>query len=471
MGRPLRWMLVLALVGLFLLIGSTPPAQAQGCGDAPAPRLTVDGRGRVAFSDGQPLNLRDAASLGGSRIGSLPEGSAFTVREGPVCADGIYWWRVQAADLTGWAAEGQAGAYFVEPLADPPLLMSASTGESSYFDQELYRYTDGGWEALTSGGYKGGFALSPLGDRVVYLVAPPAVQAANAQDRVVLLGAVWDIAVLDLTDGSQRILTTQPGDDQPGLGINRELPVWSPDGNAIAWTEQDYPAGDAARLVLYDFTTESLRVLDEALPFMALSSDGLPAFFAWGGPGIAVFTNDPPDYAETIRLYDPAGGLQRAVRVADETVGAWLPLAGPVWVTDGDRERLVMQAQGIVWPSVDPVDDSVSDWYNRLIWTGAAEVEPGLQAVWDIFAWTDQTAWQLLDPTGSVLVESQAAPPLTRFAIAPSGQAAALWQDGALTVWQAGESTVLDVPEGMRPYALLWGTLRWSAGEAYESIG
>jgi hypothetical protein len=291
---------LMSLCVLLWMLGGGITSLAQGCGDAPAPRLALGGQGQVLFSDGQPLNLRDAASVSGSRIGSLPEGSAFAVLEGPVCAGSIYWWRVQAADLTGWAAEGQAGAYFVEPLGEPgasaqpmdddaPLLMSASTGDSSYFDQELYRSTEGGWEPLTSGGYKGGFALSPLGDRVVYLVAPPAVQEANAQNRSVLLGAVWDIAVLDLTDGSQRVLTTQPGDDQPGLGINRELPVWSPDGRAIAWTEQDYPARDAARLVVYDFAAESLRVLDEALPFMTLSSDGLPAFFAWAGREIAVF--------------------------------------------------------------------------------------------------------------------------------------------------------------------------------------
>lgn len=472
---------LISLCVLLWMLAGGATSLAQGCGDAPAPRLALGGQGRVAFSDGQPLNIRDAASVSAGRIGSLPEGSAFAVLEGPVCADSIYWWRVQAADLTGWAAEGQAGAYFVEPLAgpgvvqpvseDPPLLLVASTGNSSYFDQQLYRLTEGGWEALTSGGYKGGFALSPLGDRVVYLVAPPAVQEADAQNRSVLLGSVWDVAVLDLTDGSQRVLAAQPGNDQPGLGINRELPVWSPDGSAIAWTEQDYPARDAARLVVYDFTTESLRVLDEALPFMTLSSDGLPAFFAWGGPGIAVFTNDPPDYAEAVRLYDPAGGLRRVVRVVDEAVGAWLPLAGPVWVTAGDRETLVMQADKSIWLGVN-ADGSVSGWARQLVGASATGVEPGLQIGWDIFAGTDRAAWQLLDSTGAVLVESQIAPRLTRFAFAPSGQAAVFWQeDDTLTVWQGGESTVLDLPEDLRPHALLWGALRWSAGEEVESLG
>ncbi len=91
--------------------------RAQGsCGDAPAPRLTAGGAGRVTFSDGQPLNVRAALGLAGQKIGQLDEGTGFDVLEGPVCADNIYWWHIQATLMNGWVAEGQSGDYFVEPV-------------------------------------------------------------------------------------------------------------------------------------------------------------------------------------------------------------------------------------------------------------------------------------------------------------------------------------------------------------------
>lgn len=108
------------LLLLVLLLGALP-ARAQdapvdpACPGAPAPRLTVDGFGRVLPGDAN--NLRDQPSRNGERIGAIPGGAGFTVLEGPVCADGLNWWRVQSESLTGWTVEGANGAYWVEPAA------------------------------------------------------------------------------------------------------------------------------------------------------------------------------------------------------------------------------------------------------------------------------------------------------------------------------------------------------------------
>jgi hypothetical protein len=81
------------------------------CPDALPPRLLIGATAVVL--PGSPNRLRDAPTLSGAVIGEIPPGEQFFVTDGPVCADGIVWWRVYYADLSGWTAEG-LDEYFVE---------------------------------------------------------------------------------------------------------------------------------------------------------------------------------------------------------------------------------------------------------------------------------------------------------------------------------------------------------------------
>ncbi|MBZ0314888.1 MAG: SH3 domain-containing protein [Anaerolineae bacterium] len=90
-------------------------ANVPSCPGAPTPRLTIGATGRVSFTNGQPLNIRQSPA--GERVGQLPEGTTFTVLQGPTCADGYFWYQVQADAQNGWAAEGDAEGYFIEPFA------------------------------------------------------------------------------------------------------------------------------------------------------------------------------------------------------------------------------------------------------------------------------------------------------------------------------------------------------------------
>ena len=96
-----------------LLTLQPPPATCPG---APATRLTIGGQGRV--TPGDPNRVRDQPLLTGSNVlGQIPGSEIFTVLQGPTCdaSTGINWWLVSYGDLTGWTAEGQGNAYFVEP--------------------------------------------------------------------------------------------------------------------------------------------------------------------------------------------------------------------------------------------------------------------------------------------------------------------------------------------------------------------
>ena len=114
MGSLLSIVLCGALLAITATPAGLPAAYAQGdCGDAPTPRLTIGGNATVLFTDGEPLNVRDAASLSGNPITQIPEGADFQVADGPVCADAIYWWSITAESVSGWIAEGAEGQYVV----------------------------------------------------------------------------------------------------------------------------------------------------------------------------------------------------------------------------------------------------------------------------------------------------------------------------------------------------------------------
>jgi photosystem II stability/assembly factor-like uncharacterized protein len=88
------------------------------CPDVPPSRVAEGFLTRVTYTDGSSLAIRTEAGLStGERIDYLPEGTRMTILDGPVCADDFAWWQVETADgLTGWVAEGDWEAYFLEPL-------------------------------------------------------------------------------------------------------------------------------------------------------------------------------------------------------------------------------------------------------------------------------------------------------------------------------------------------------------------
>jgi hypothetical protein len=94
-----------------------PPADANGaitqCGGGLPPRLQVGKMGRV--TPGDPNSLREGASTQSKKLGMIPGGDAFTVLEGPVCADAHAWYKVDYKGQIGWTAESDLSAYWLEP--------------------------------------------------------------------------------------------------------------------------------------------------------------------------------------------------------------------------------------------------------------------------------------------------------------------------------------------------------------------
>jgi hypothetical protein len=81
-----------------------------------APTLALGGQALVTNLNGSPLRARQGPGLT-PIVARIAEGSAVTLREGPVEADGYTWWRVESASASGWVAErSPEGVVFLEPL-------------------------------------------------------------------------------------------------------------------------------------------------------------------------------------------------------------------------------------------------------------------------------------------------------------------------------------------------------------------
>lgn len=93
-----------------VVTSSVPVVCAQGMPG----RLIVGQYGQV--TPGVPNNVREQPGTSSKYLGEIPPGGLFKVLDGPRCASGMAWWRVDYNGLIGWTPEGQAGDYWLEPV-------------------------------------------------------------------------------------------------------------------------------------------------------------------------------------------------------------------------------------------------------------------------------------------------------------------------------------------------------------------
>jgi hypothetical protein len=123
----MKYAKIVLVVLLLPLVHTVAISAQQACDGALPARLIAGGTGRVLYTDGNPLNVRESAGLSGRKIGQIPEGSPFAVLEGPTCVDEINWWHIDASGTSGWVAENAQGGYLVEPTLDVANRLDSST--------------------------------------------------------------------------------------------------------------------------------------------------------------------------------------------------------------------------------------------------------------------------------------------------------------------------------------------------------
>jgi hypothetical protein len=93
---------------------TVPPPARVTCEGSVESRLVAGHRGQVV--PGPANNVRDTPSTGGEIVAKIAGGAQFVVLEGPVCAEGLAWWRIAYLDWEGWTAEGSGQHYWLAPV-------------------------------------------------------------------------------------------------------------------------------------------------------------------------------------------------------------------------------------------------------------------------------------------------------------------------------------------------------------------
>ncbi len=82
-------------------------------------RLNAGDQAKVSEETDTPNRVRSGPSTADEIIGRLDPGTDVKVIEGPVCVDGLIFWKVEHKSIpggTGWTAEGDGTEYWLEPL-------------------------------------------------------------------------------------------------------------------------------------------------------------------------------------------------------------------------------------------------------------------------------------------------------------------------------------------------------------------
>jgi hypothetical protein len=90
----------------------------EACSGAPATRLHIGDRARVAMYPYENQRIRKDPNKNSTILTLFRPGTLMKVLEGPECANGWVWWKVQSytsGDI-GWTAEGDANSYWLEPV-------------------------------------------------------------------------------------------------------------------------------------------------------------------------------------------------------------------------------------------------------------------------------------------------------------------------------------------------------------------
>ena len=111
--------LVFAMFAFLIATAARPRVsfQVDGCPGAPA-QLKIGDIANVTISEANTLNLRVKPGVSQEIITGIPKNASVTVVDGPVCADGFRWYKMDYQGQAGWSVEvGPEGLYSLYPVA------------------------------------------------------------------------------------------------------------------------------------------------------------------------------------------------------------------------------------------------------------------------------------------------------------------------------------------------------------------
>ncbi len=271
------------------------------CENAMNTRLDIGQEARVR-PGGLPVNLREQATTSSPRVDQIAPGDTFAIIGGPACAENMVWWNVQYDAVTGWAAEGAGGTYWLEPTGTAVTVTSVPATPQS--PAVAPASTPAISEAVIVHALPEGFRreitrenVAQVARQLEFPVAETVTGVAWSPDRVLL--AVTTQSGLRLYNmiafrNPPRVLSVPDG-PTTSAAFNAE-------GTLIASGHND------AQVRIWDTSTGGLRALlrghTEPVWAVAYHPDGVTLASGSGNPG----TGDD----STVRLWDIATGTEIA---------------------------------------------------------------------------------------------------------------------------------------------------------------
>ncbi len=323
--------------------------------------------------------------------------------------------------------------------------------------------------------------LSPDGSKIAYLqtpdVAVQALESGKSPDDTSLPTDIW---LVDIASGQTVSIAAQPSDasfstpNKPDKVIARSLPVWSPDGTKLAWTEYSDPAG-TQQLMVDDLTTGQAQAIVTGLtqPY------GIPAplqVLGWTNTGIAVqeiaFTPDRPIPEQLVLLvYKPDGTSVSATPIPetdDRSVARYRLL------TDQSQDNLALGYSTGEWDLLDLANGQIQPAVTLPELYSPASPATSVNIISALKSGRQPTLLHVLDAQGNPLgdpIDLGSSDEAT--AISPDGQTLAFKHadlvtgvnDAFLTVWQGGQ-IVGKTPPALQdqPFIIssfVWGPTAW----------
>lgn len=229
------------------------PITDNECPNALLPRLVVGDVARTTPELGS--NVRDLPDLEATDIGTIPPSSTFRVVDGPICGeDGNYWWQIDYEGLVGWTIQGLDGLYFVEPIPQPLVAVTALISSETATDIRLLSEIDGNILGIA--------AWSPDGQMLAIVdaaTANPSIwlyNVGNLSEVPNLIELSFDVLAMTFSPDGSLLALGDPaggvslidtttftvvhsfvGDDAPVLDID-----FSPDGSYMVVVDDNYTA-------------------------------------------------------------------------------------------------------------------------------------------------------------------------------------------------------------------------------------
>lgn len=333
------------------------------------------------------------------------------------------------------------GATTSAQSTEPPIV--------AFIDGDIWTYSpqSEAWKQHTDFGHFYPPVLAPDGSQIAFRGLTP--DYAEFLDSGAVIGDAppkTELWVMNLPDGEPERITWQD-ENNPDTStlVMQSTPDFAPDGSLIAWTELHVSESWFYRLAVYDRSSGAITSssIEFPEPF-----GGYPS-----APDIRFRDNDavaivwPGIGSQVIGVFDLQG----------ESLTPALSLEDIFYVTDfaplADSEgtfAVLTDPRG--WLRVDFATEQV----ERLTPPPALGTEDRLL----VFPPFDDPAWSTL-ADGETQRIPYAENSHLGMAISPDGSQVAYVVEGGLTMWEAGEITHIEHPDGLTPTALLWSPYRW----------